>query len=111
MASTSSRPSDRDRFVALVLWMHGLSAGDIALFLGRTRKSALSLCQKAPYPPRASMTLAERQAALDELRLVRAAESGEFVDGGMLPDRVFTPRPLNGNQTIGSRTDQRLSVG
>ena len=103
MSSTSSRPSDRDRFIALVLWMHGLSAGDIALFLGRTRKSALSLCQTAPSPPRASMTIAERKAALDELRLVRADEGGELVDGGMLPDRVFTPKPLKGNQVDRAR--------
>ena len=46
------RPSDRDRYIALVLWMHGLSAADMALLLHKTRKSALSIVQKGSYPSR-----------------------------------------------------------
>ena len=50
-----------------------------------------------------SDAIARAKAALDELRLVRADEGGELVDGGMLPDRVFTPKPLKGNQVDRAR--------
>lgn len=97
------RPTDRDRYIALVLWMHGLSAADIALLLHKTRKSALSIVQKGPYPPRASMSLAERQEALDELWEIRCGEDGKKLDGGLLPARVFKPKPLAGRQSVSRR--------
>ena len=98
-AKTPAKPTERDRWIALVLWMHGLSAGEIALFLSRTRSSTLSLCQKGPFPTRAAMTIEERQHALSELRAIRYDDDGVAIDKGMLPDRIFMPRTLSGAQT------------
>ena len=93
------RPDDRDRWIAWTLWLHGLSAAEIGLFLGRSRKSALSLCQKGEFGHRAKMTIDERRHALAELRAIRCDEDGVPIDKGVLPDRIFTPRPLSGAQT------------
>ncbi len=99
------RPSDRDRYIAFVLWLHGLSATEIALLLHKTRKSTLGICQRSPYGARASMTLSDRQEALDELWAIRKDENGVMLDGGLLPARVFKPRPLD------ERQDERKLAG
>ena len=98
------KPDDRDRWIAWVLWVHGLSAAEIGMFLNRSRKSALSLCQKSEYGGRAKMTLEERRYALAELRAIRCDDEGVPIDKGVLPDRIFEPRPLSGAQTRGEET-------
>lgn len=81
------RHSDRTNYVVWVLWVIGMSEVSIAEVTGKRRKQIAGIVNRSPYPNRSSMTVAERQAALDELLLIRIGDDGKPIDGGVL-DRV-----------------------
>lgn len=69
-------------FTVCVLWMHGASAGNIALMSKRTRGSVAGIINRAFDKPREQMTIEERQARLDEMKAKRR-------DEGRLPAKFF----------------------
>lgn len=86
--------------------MSGFSAGMIGKMIATRPKVVLGIAQKCPWgKTRAAMTLAERQEALDELRMIRVDETGEALDGFLLRDEAFVARPLGGRQTLTGQSD------
>ena len=90
-----SRPllyGGKQRYVITVMWLSGFSVGAIASDMPRqgfapmnkeaVNKVVMKCFQQLAYPPRGSMTLAERQERLTALR------ESPYNDG-TLPDRLF----------------------
>jgi hypothetical protein len=87
---------DSEIFLVEVLWLVGLSAAEIARRTGKRRNQVLNIVARR-YGNRAAMTIAERQAILDELR---ARPS----DLPRLPDRFFVALPLMAGQVRPARS-------
>lgn len=79
--------SERDIYVAWVLWVIGMSEPNIAVVLLKRRKQIAGIINRSPYSNRSAMTDREREAALAELLSIRTDENGQTIDGGIL-DRV-----------------------
>jgi hypothetical protein len=87
---------DSEIFLVEVLWLVGLSAAEIARRTGKRRNQVLNIVARR-YGNRAAMTIAERQAILDDLR---ARPS----DLPRLPDRFFVALPLMAGQVRPARS-------
>jgi hypothetical protein len=92
------RHSDRTNYVVWVLWIIGMSERGISEATGKRKKQISGIVNRSPYPNRSAMTDKERQAALDELLLVRIGEDGKPIDGGILDRVPHKIIPLRGKQ-------------
>lgn len=89
------------KFVAYALWLKGHSMPMIAHWLGIRTKQVAGIVARSAWPNRSSMTDAERQAALDELKQIRLDKSGTSLDGGLLNQFVWKIEPLERVQQRG----------
>lgn len=78
-------------FIMAVWWLHGKSAGEIAVALGITTKTVRGRIERRFQNTREELGKGGRQALLDELKARRT-------DRGMLPDKFFQALPLKGTQ-------------
>lgn len=92
------RHSDRTNYVVWVLWVIGVSEAGIADVTGKRKKQIAGIVNRSPFPNRSAMTDQERQAALQELLLVRIGEDGKPIDGGILDRVPHKIIPLRGKQ-------------
>lgn len=83
----NGKHSDRDVYVAWVLWLIGMSEPKIATVLMKRPKQISGIINRSPYTNRSAMSDDERQNKLNELLLIRIDSSGQPVDGGLL-DRI-----------------------
>lgn len=86
------------KFIAYCLWLAGYGAGTIAHWLGMRRSQVLGLCQRGPWGARSSMTLKQRQAALEELRQIRVGTDKRPIDQGKLNRFDWVAMPLEAAQ-------------
>ncbi len=85
---------ERIRYSIWVLWLRGHDAAFIARVVRLRRSQTLGVAQRSPWKNRSEMTLAQRQAALDELFAIRVGADGKRIDGGFLSHSAFIAEPL-----------------
>lgn len=89
------------KYVAYCLWLKGHTMPMIAHWLGVRTKQVAGIIARSNWPDRSSMTDADRQQALDELRQIRLDKGGEPLDGGLLNRFVWIIEPLEKVQRRG----------
>jgi hypothetical protein len=77
---------DPSRYTAYVLWLIGYSYATIGKVLHLKRSQVGGIIDRSEYAGRSSMTIAERNELLQELKEIRM-EDGHPLDGGLL-DRI-----------------------
>lgn len=82
------RHDDRTQYIACVLWLIGYQRSTIAKALKLRRSQVGGIIARSEYADRFSMTIAERQAKLEELEELRFID-GEAMDGGLLDPVPF----------------------
>lgn len=97
----AGKHSERDIYIAWVLWVIGMSETSIGAVLMKRRKQIAGLITRSPYANRSIMTDEERQAALDDLLLIRIGEDGRPVDRGALDGIPMKIIPLRETQRKG----------
>lgn len=95
--------TDRDVYVAWVLWVIGMSERSIATVLMKRPKQIAGLVNRSPYANRSAMTDGERESELKGLLAIRIGENGKPIDGGLLDRIPLKIIPLRGKQKKGAR--------
>lgn len=98
-----SRHTERDVYVAWVLWVIGMSEASIGAVVMKRRKQIAGLITRSPYANRSAMSQEQRRAALDELLAIRINEGGKKLDGGLLDRIPLKIIPLRAEQKKGQR--------
>lgn len=85
MSEVTPDPFEKGRvtFCVSVLWIHGMSLGNIAALSKRTRASVDGIVRRTFTKRRDDMTFEERQLLLDQMKAKRK-------DDGRLPEKYFT---------------------
>ncbi len=86
--------SEKQRYIVYVLWLHGATEATAGKVAGLRKKQVAGIITRSEYRNRTGMTLERRAAFLRELKDIRYDEAGEAIDGGLLPDMVFTPKAI-----------------
>lgn len=93
-----TRHSEGSIYAVWVLWLIGMSEPKIGLVAGKGAKQVSGIVSRSPYANRSAMSDEARQAALDELALIRMGDDGTPIDGGLLDRVPMKIIPLQGRQ-------------